>query len=149
MRIDQRADPGWCGADYRQPFLRGAKPRLHYEAEIGGWAVPFPTIDPQIVLRSARAIAEYGDDFRYGHYARVRRLPTVIGGVAAVGTVFALAQLPPTRSLLLNVRSPGEGPDEESRARAWFRVVFLARTGGRTVMTEVRGRLRDAAGPEN
>ena len=37
--------------------------------------VPFPTIDPQTVLRSARALDRYGPDFTYSHYLVVKRLP--------------------------------------------------------------------------
>ena len=43
-----------------------------HDREIGDWALPLPTIDPQIVLRSAAALPEYGPDFRYGHYVAVR-----------------------------------------------------------------------------
>ncbi|WP_460369723.1 saccharopine dehydrogenase family protein, partial [Actinocorallia lasiicapitis] len=37
----------------------------------GGVAFPLPTIDPQIVERSARALDRYGPDFSYGHYGTV------------------------------------------------------------------------------
>ena len=43
------------------------------EASLGAWAVPLPTIDPQIVLRSARALERYGPDFSYGHFAATGR----------------------------------------------------------------------------
>src|SRR5690606_985677 len=33
--------------------VRGVRPAVHYEKEIGAWACPLPTIDPQVVLRSA------------------------------------------------------------------------------------------------
>lgn len=119
--------------------VHGVRPRVHYEKELGAWACPLPTIDPQVVLRSARLLDEYGPDFSYGHYARVKRLPTVVAGAAAVGSIFALAQLPPTRALLLKVKDQGEGPSEAQRARSWFRVTFLARADGRTLVTEVAG----------
>ncbi|MCZ7680707.1 MAG: saccharopine dehydrogenase [Sandaracinaceae bacterium] len=119
--------------------VRGVRGRVRYEPEIGGWAAPLPTIDPQVVLRSARILEDYGPDFAYGHYVRVKKLPTLVAGAAFVGGVFALAQLPPTRALLLKVKDPGEGPSEEQRARAWFRVTFLAKAEGRTVVTEVSG----------
>ncbi|MGV9571615.1 saccharopine dehydrogenase family protein, partial [Streptomyces nigra] len=54
-----------------------------FAGEVGAWALPLPTIDPQIVKRSARALERYGPDFRYRHYAAVRRLPIAVGGVAA------------------------------------------------------------------
>ncbi|NEB81867.1 saccharopine dehydrogenase, partial [Streptomyces sp. SID14478] len=46
-----------------------------YAKEVGAWALPLPTIDPQVVQRSARALERYGPDFRYRHYAAVRTLP--------------------------------------------------------------------------
>ncbi|MER6919786.1 saccharopine dehydrogenase NADP-binding domain-containing protein, partial [Streptomyces spiralis] len=51
-----------------------------FAGEIGAWALPLPTIDPQIVVRSARALERYGPDFRYRHYAAVRHLPVAVGG---------------------------------------------------------------------
>ena len=51
-----------------------------------------------------------------------------------------LAQLPPTRKLLLkSSRSPGEGPSEEVRAKSWFKVTFVGEGGGKRVLTEVAG----------
>ena len=115
-------------------------PRLHRIGELGGWGVPMPTIDPVIVLRSARVLDGYGSAFRYGHYLRVRRLPTVVAGAGALGVAGAMASVGPTRSLLKRVLpEPGEGPDEATRARSSFSVTFLARGGDSTVTTRVSG----------
>ncbi|MEU3845220.1 saccharopine dehydrogenase NADP-binding domain-containing protein [Streptomyces sp. NPDC028635] len=111
----------------------------HYAREIGAWALPLPTIDPQVVQRSARSLDRYGPDFRYRHYAAVRRLPVAAGGVAAVGAVAVAAQVPPARRWLSDRVRPGEGPDAEKRARSWFRVRFVGEGGGRRVFTEVSG----------
>ncbi len=106
--------------------------RLHRVEELEAWGVPMPTIDPAIVLRSARVLDGYGTAFRYGHFARVRRLPTVIAGVGALGVAATLASIGPTRSLLERfLPDPGEGPDEETRARSSFSVTFLGREIGR------------------
>ena len=43
----------------------------------GFWAVPLPTVDPQIVARSARALPSYGPDFRL---PPLRRGSTAAGG---------------------------------------------------------------------
>ncbi|SEQ20653.1 Uncharacterized conserved protein [Streptomyces sp. yr375] len=110
-----------------------------FAPEVGAWALPLPTIDPQIVLRSARALDRYGPDFRYRHYAAVRRLPVAVGGVAAVGTLVAAAQLPPARHWLSDRLKPGEGPSAQQRARSWFSVRFVGEGGGRRVCTEVAG----------
>ncbi|MET9102395.1 saccharopine dehydrogenase family protein [Streptomyces antibioticus] len=110
-----------------------------FAAEVGAWALPLPTIDPQIVRRSAKALERYGPDFRYRHYAAVRRLPVAVGGVAAVGTLAVAAQFPPVRRALSDRLKPGEGPSAEKRARSWFSVRFVGEGGGRRVYTEVSG----------
>jgi short subunit dehydrogenase-like uncharacterized protein len=119
--------------------VRGVIGKPHRSELAGGWVVPFPTIDPQTVLRSARALDRYGPDFTYGHYLTVGKLPMVGGLMAGAGAVIALAQLPPTRKLLLKFKDPGDGPSEEQRAKAWFRVRFAGEGGGARVLTEVSG----------
>jgi saccharopine dehydrogenase (NAD+, L-glutamate forming) len=106
---------------------------------VGGWVVPFPTIDPQTVLRSARALERYGPDFTYSHYLVLGKLPLVAGMAVGAGTAIALAQAKPTRNLLLKIRDPGEGPTPEQRARAWFKVTMRATADGQRVRTEVSG----------
>ncbi|WP_171113832.1 MULTISPECIES: saccharopine dehydrogenase NADP-binding domain-containing protein [unclassified Streptomyces] len=107
--------------------------------DVRAWALPLPTIDPQIVRRSAKALERYGPDFRYRHYAAVRRLPVAVGGVAALGAVAAAAQLPPARRWLSGRLKPGQGPSAEKRAKSWFSVRFVGEGGGRKVFTEVAG----------
>ncbi|WP_433544827.1 saccharopine dehydrogenase family protein [Streptomyces sp. CA-294286] len=107
--------------------------------ELGAWAVPLPTIDAQVVERSAAALERYGPDFRYRHFAAVKRLPVAVGGVLAVGSVAALAQIPAARTRLGSLVAPGSGPDEARRARSWFTVRFVGEGGGRRVYTEVSG----------
>jgi short subunit dehydrogenase-like uncharacterized protein len=101
--------------------------------------VPFPTIDPQTVLRSARALTRYGPDFSYSHYLVVKRLPMAVGLAAGAGSLIALAQLPPTRKLLLKLKDPGDGPSPERRAKSWFRVRFLGVSNGTRIVTQVSG----------
>jgi short subunit dehydrogenase-like uncharacterized protein len=110
-----------------------------FAPEVGAWALPLPTIDPQIVRRSAQTLERYGPDFRYRHYAAVRHLPVAVGGAAAVGALFAAAQLPPARRWLSDRVKPGEGPGPKKRAKSWFSVRFVGEGGGRRVCTEVAG----------
>jgi short subunit dehydrogenase-like uncharacterized protein len=112
---------------------------VHYQKELGAWAVPFPTIDPQVVRRSAAALDRYGPDFRYGHYVALKRFAMVAGLIGGTGTLFALAQFGPTRRWLLSRKSSGEGPTPEQRAKAWFKVRFHGEGGGQRVVTEVSG----------
>ena len=114
--------------------------RLHRIEQLGGWGVPLPTIDPVIVLRSARVLDGYGSAFRYGHFFRVRGLPAVLAGAGVLGVAGAMASVGPTRSLLERVLpEPGEGPDEQTRARSTFSVTFLGRGADTTVTTRVSG----------
>ena len=119
--------------------VRGVWGWPHNEQLAGGWVVPVPTIDPQTVLRSARALDRYGPDFSYTHYLVVKRLPVLAGLAVGAGAMVALAQLPPTRDLLLKLRDPGEGPSPEQRGKGWFRVRFLARSAGPQLVTQVSG----------
>jgi len=102
---------------------------LHYEKRVGAWAVPLPTIDPAVVLRSATDLPEYGVSFRYGHYAKVKSLGTVVGAGVFLGGVAALAQVPASRHWLLKQRGSGEGPAPERRARHRFEVRFFGQRG--------------------
>ena len=113
--------------------------RPYREPAIDAWAVPLPTIDPQIVLRSAAAQERYGPDFRYGHHAWVKHLVVAAGAGAGLTGAFLAAQLGPTRDLLRKVIAAGDGPSEERRARSWFTVRFTGVGGGRRVVTEVSG----------
>ncbi|MCP5110162.1 MAG: saccharopine dehydrogenase [bacterium] len=119
--------------------VRGLRTRAHYEKAVKGWVAPMPTIDPQVVLRSARALPVYGRVFRYGHYVRVGSFPKLVAVGVGVGTVFGLAQLPPTRKMLLKLRQSGEGPNPAERARARFRVTFVGVADGQRVIGEASG----------
>ena len=119
--------------------VKGVTALPHHDDTAGGWVIPAPTIDPVTVLRSARALDRYGPDFSYAHYIVAKRLPVAAGLVAGIGGVVALAQLPPTRNLLLKLKDPGDGPTPEERAKAWFKVRFRGEGGGRRVVTEVSG----------
>jgi short subunit dehydrogenase-like uncharacterized protein len=124
-----------------EPRDNGRRVRLEAKPhrELGYWAVPMPTIDPQVIARSARALDRYGPEFTYGHYAGVKRLPIAVGGVAGVASLFAAAQIPPVRKALMGRLGPGDGPSEADRAKGWFRVRFVGEGGGKRVVTMVSG----------
>jgi short subunit dehydrogenase-like uncharacterized protein len=114
--------------------------RVHRDADLGGWVVPLPTIDGPVVRRSAAALDRYGPDFRYGHNAVAKHLSSVAAVAGGASVAFVLAQLPQTRKLLLKkVPAPGEGPSEETRANAWFKVTFIGEGSGKRAVTEVSG----------
>jgi short subunit dehydrogenase-like uncharacterized protein len=119
--------------------VRAAARPPHHDKEMGHWLVPLPTVDPLVVKRSAAALERYGPDFEYSHYAGVKRLPVVVGGIAGAGALAAAAQVPPLRTLLLGKVPQGEGPTASRRERSWFAVRFIGQGGGRRVVTEVSG----------
>jgi len=119
--------------------VSSVKDPARYERSLGAWALPLPTIDPQVVKRSAGALERYGPDFSYGHYAAIKQLPAAVGALGSLGAMFALAQLPPTRSWLLGRMKSGDGPSPERRERSWFKVRFVGEGGGRRLVTEVAG----------
>jgi short subunit dehydrogenase-like uncharacterized protein len=133
-RDRRRHEPRLVG---RRASAPAGAPR--FAKEVGAWALPMPTIDPQIVRRSASALDRYGPDFRYRQYAAVRHLPVAVGGVAAVGALVAAAQVPPARRWLSGRLRPGAGPSPEKRAKSWFSLRFVGEGGGRRVYTEVSG----------
>jgi len=119
--------------------VRSIKTGIHRRRELGAWACPLPTIDPDIVKRSARAREEYGQEFAYGHYVQVKSFGRMLGGILGVSAIAGLAQIPWTRRMLLKHRRPGQGPSEEERSRGWFTLTFLGQAGERRVKTQVRG----------
>lgn len=130
---DQTAQPN----DRRRIKIMG--PRLYWMNPFQSWACPFPTIDPQVVKRTASARQEYGPDFTYGHYILMRTLPAVMIGIAGAGSVVALSQFKYSRNKLLKIRDPGQGPSESEREKSWFKVHFVGEADGLHVWTEVSG----------
>jgi short subunit dehydrogenase-like uncharacterized protein len=119
--------------------VRGISGTPHRDNDAGGWVVPFPSIDPQTVLRSARALDRYGPDFSYSHYLVVKRLPALVGLGAGAGAFVGLAQLAPTRNALRKLMDSGDGPSPERRAKSWFNVRMVGEGGGERVVSEVSG----------
>jgi short subunit dehydrogenase-like uncharacterized protein len=105
----------------------------------GGWALPFPSLDAQVIGRSARALPRYGPDFTYRHHVSMAHLPTAVGTVAAVGAVAGAAQVPPLRRALQNRVKPGDGPSAVKRANSSFSVTFVGQADDQRVVTRVSG----------
>ncbi len=109
------------------------------DSALGLYLLPLPTIDPFIVARSGAALASYGPDFRYSHFAGLKTLRYTVGGVVAVSGLAVAAQVPPLRNFLKKRLPQGEGPSESRRAKSWFTVDFVGESAGRTVRTRVSG----------
>jgi short subunit dehydrogenase-like uncharacterized protein len=120
-------------------IVKGLTRPPHHDETGGGWVVAPPLIDPLVVLRSARALDRYGPEFRYAHYIVVKRLPTLAMLGAGAAALATLAQVKPTRDLLLKYMDQGDGPSEAKRSESWFNVRFKGEGGGRRVIVEVSG----------
>src|SRR5439155_672423 len=59
--------------------VKGIVGKPSHEGELGAWVIPFPSIDPQVITRSGRALDRYGPEFSYGHYLHIKRLPVAAG----------------------------------------------------------------------
>jgi short subunit dehydrogenase-like uncharacterized protein len=106
---------------------------------LGYWLLPLPTIDPAIVARSGAALAEYGPEFRYSHFAGMKTLPYAVGGAAVVAGLGMASQLKLARDFLMKRYPAGDGPDEARREKSWFSVDFVGEGGGERVHTRVSG----------
>ncbi|EFQ83641.1 saccharopine dehydrogenase [Aeromicrobium marinum DSM 15272] len=106
---------------------------------VEGWGIPLPTLDPLVVLRSARALERYGPDFRYEHYAHLKTLRMTVAGGLGLGVATLAAQVRPLRALMLKAKDPGDGPSEATREKSWFRLTVIGEGGGRTARTLVKG----------
>ncbi|WP_030370252.1 saccharopine dehydrogenase family protein [Streptomyces rimosus] len=130
QRLEPRPADRTVRAPLGRPYRNGA---------VRAWGLPLPTLDPQVVARSAAGLEQYGPDFRYRHFAAVKWLPVAVGAVGAASAACTLAQVPPARRWLSGRLAPGTGPSAERRARSTFSLRFVGEGGGRRVLTEVSG----------
>ncbi|MGB1275379.1 MAG: saccharopine dehydrogenase, partial [Nannocystaceae bacterium] len=134
------------GRNHKKP-VRTSKPRsgprprgVHFADDIRRWVTPLPTIDPQVVRRSAELAPDpFGENFRYHHYLSTKSFPQLAATLVGVGSIAALAQLGPTRRMLKKLRPSGDGPNRTQRARNWFKVTFVGTRGRERVVTRVSG----------
>ena len=118
---------------------RAVAGKPHRDSVLGYWLLPLPTIDPTVVARSGAALASYGPEFRYSHYAGTRTLRYAAGGLAGATALGLAAQVGPLRNLLKSRVPQGEGPGESRRRKTWFTVDFVAEAGGQRLHTRVSG----------
>ncbi len=118
---------------------RAVAGKPHRDSLLGYYLLPLPTIDPQVVVRSGAALASYGPEFRYSHYAGTKTLHYALGGSVGVVALALAAQIRPVRNLLKSKVPQGEGPSPERRRRSWFTVDFVVEAEGHTVHTRVSG----------
>jgi short subunit dehydrogenase-like uncharacterized protein len=58
---------------------------------------------------------------------------------AGAGVGIAAAQIPPLRKQMLRLKGSGEGPSEEERRKAWFKVMMKGEGGDQRIRAQVSG----------
>jgi short subunit dehydrogenase-like uncharacterized protein len=108
-----------------------------YERSLRALVLPVPTIDSQVVRRSAAALRHYGPAFSYGQYLVMDR--SAAGMIVGVAAAFSVAQIAPARRMLLARARSGMGPTLIQREGRRFKLRFMGEGGGDRVVTEVSG----------
>ncbi|HET8731438.1 MAG TPA: saccharopine dehydrogenase NADP-binding domain-containing protein [Moraxellaceae bacterium] len=131
----------WWGQHPAHPGenVHAVKTPFFHEDHWQRWALLVPTIDPEVVMHSARVRRDYGHTFSYGHYLVARNPLSLAGLVAGAGGLFLLAQFDRSRRWLLGRLLPGEGPGQVQRDNGWFTFHVTASAGGVTVVGTMRG----------
>lgn len=142
--VESIGRPAGAGARIARPAeasrkVHGRKQRVRRDARMKKWLVAVPTIDAQIVLRSASTVDGYGTDFTYEHLFAIRNTSTLAALAIGLGGVVAMSQVKPLRALLRRWKPSGTGPDEATRAKSRFRVTFRGTAGDASVVTRVSG----------
>ena len=113
----------------RRAAPRSCRRAPAYRRELGLWAVPMPTIDPEVVRALGRArcpsTAPTSATATTSRSSTRARSPAVVAGV---GTVFALAQLAADAGRCCrSSRTRAKGPTRRRAAKSYFRVIFQGR----------------------
>jgi short subunit dehydrogenase-like uncharacterized protein len=119
--------------------VRAVAGRPHRNRGLGAWALPLPTIDRDVIRRSATALDAYGPDFSYSHFVAPKGLPAAAALTAGAAGLAVATQITPVRDWLLGRVAPGDGPTADKRAKSWFSCHFAGEAGGRKVVTKVSG----------
>jgi short subunit dehydrogenase-like uncharacterized protein len=119
--------------------VRAVTGRPHHNRGLGAWALPLPTIDGDVIRRSAAALEAYGPDFSYSHFVAPKGLPAAAALTAGAAGLAVATQITPVRDWLLGRVTPGDGPSADKRAKSWFSCHFAGEAGGRKVVTKVSG----------
>lgn len=115
-----------------------SKSGMHFSSDVARWVLPMPTIDPQVVRRSA-TLSDYGDGFGYHAWIETKSRFEAMQLLAGVGAVIVGAKVPVIRKLLGSLRPSGSGPSPQQRASSWFRVKVVGRRGSAKAIATMDG----------
>ena len=113
--------------------------RPHRDPTQHGWAMPLPTVDPQIVARSAAPSSGTGrtSGTRTTHRCRTCRWRSGLRSGSGCCSVSRRSR--PRGEPSCRASHPGDGPSAAKRAKSWFTVTFVGTGGGERVVTRVSG----------
>ncbi len=129
---DRAAEP-----DVEQPDVRGT----FFDDDLGQWVGPFMMagINTRVVRRSNALLGyPYGREFRYREVLGLGTGPeaaakgaALAAGMGGLGAVMSNSVTGRAANALAEkaLPKPGEGPDEETRRKGFFRIEIHARTG--------------------
>lgn len=124
----------------RKVLSRKIPLKIHFDKNLGRWALPMPILDPHVVKRSSRLDPEaYGNSFAYGQFLTLRNWWSVFKLVMSVMILFLLVRIPWGKRWLLKQNLPGTGPDERRRERSGFEFLFIGTGNGQRSKAKVKG----------
>lgn len=113
---------------------------IHYNKDIGAWAIPMPVVDPHIVKRSAwRLPGDYGEAFSYGQFFVRSGVAKVIKTVLPIAAAMLFVRFEWFRNQMFGKFKPGDGPSEERRNNSKFEVICIGETEDKKVRTVFSG----------
>jgi len=124
----------------KNPEAPVVKKNIHYNKDIGGWAIPMPVVDPHIVKRSAfRLPAVYGVAFSYGQFFVRSSFWKVLKTVFPIVVAGLMVRFRFFRNWLYKKFKPGTGPSESRRNISKFEVICIGASGDLKVKTVFAG----------
>ena len=114
--------------------------KLYYNKDLGKWAMIFPVIDKQIVMRSSKSSSQYGENFNFNEYMLSKSYMRLIVLLLGIISVSFLAKFKIFRNWLISLRPSGSGPNKEQRENNWFKATIIAKGNSKTITTIIKGK---------
>lgn len=113
--------------------------QFRFREEDKSFGLPMPVVDLEIVLRSAKNLPEYGENFSYGQFLSIQGIPAFLSSLLGISAFIGVAQIPLFKDILYSLKRSGEGPEADIRNSNTFCQSFLGKSKNKLVKTEVHG----------
>ena len=114
--------------------------KLYYNKHFKKWAMIFPVIDKQIVIRSSENNEKYGNSFHFNEYILSKSYFGLLSLIFAIGLVSFLAKIDFIKKWLISLRPSGSGPSKEQRKNNWFKATIIAKGEKDSITTIIKGK---------